>query len=77
MTEEQVTTSVGTTDAMTIGIQEALARISNVKCSPTLVDSFSKEAWSSWNAFEENALVFDINGLDLSDEEDEELPQAA
>ncbi len=77
MTEEQGTLSVETADAMTIGINEALTRIATVKTTTTLVDSLSKEVWRNWDAVCENALACDPNGLDLSDEEDEDMLKAA
>lgn len=70
MSELKGAMSVDVTDAMSAAISDAMARISAVGLSMTLIDAISKEDWKTWDSSEEKALVFDPNGLDLDTDDD-------
>lgn len=72
--------SVELADALHAGFHAAMERVEALNLDPcsTLVDAISQDAWASWDASSECALVLDSDGLNGDDGElDGELDLAA
>jgi hypothetical protein len=70
MSEVNGAVSVKTTDVMSIAYEAAMTRVNECIVSATLIDNISKADWANWDAFGENPMVSDPDGISGEDTDD-------